>query len=199
MSKISNLGKRYPSLLKTTIVTKDAKIWLMKQDLLRSCVNYQSPLNNPVTPVGPAARRFWTTGLGIGSGCYVNRPASGNACVCDGTGRDGTGRDGTGRDGTGRDGTGRDGTGRDAATRRNMDITLTNKINTNISEGVIHFKSSSHTKYLILKFLQVSQNRAKMIDAGFGIIHPYFTFTVVKNTTLYICLQFYIEHSVQGY
>lgn len=77
-----------------------------------------------------------------------------------------------------------------------MDTTLTNKINTDISQGVIHFKSSSDIKYLILKFLHVSRDGAKMTDAGFGFIPSYFTFIAVKDTALYICLQFYMDHPV---
>jgi hypothetical protein len=150
MSKIGNPCKVQPILLNTTVVTKDAKIRLTKQDLLRSCMNYRGPLNNPVTPVGYATRSFWITCLSIGSISFVNILAPGNASMWHGT-----------------------------TTRRNVDITLSNKTNTNISQGVIHFKSSSNIKYWILKLLHVTRNRAEMNDADFGIIRSCFTFIVV--------------------
>jgi hypothetical protein len=63
--------------------------------------------------------------------------------------------------------------------QRSVNITPANKLNMDITYRKINFRSSSQTKYLILKFLHVPLNTAKVIGAGVGIIRLYFTFIVV--------------------
>ena len=144
-------------LLNTTAVTKDAKVRLTKQDLLRIYVNYRGPLNNPVTPVGSATRSFWTTGLGIGSDSFVNRLAPGNAYMW-----------------------------QDTKTRRSVDLTLTNKINTNILQGdpfQIFFSYKTLKSEILTRVPKYSQDGwCGFWDHSF-VLHFYCS---IKHSSLYL-------------